>query len=103
MRFLAALSVLLLVGCVSPQATEEARAQEYKRTMDSWVGASEDRLIGRWGVPNATYDSNNAKYLTYVQVLPTIFYSGVAFPRQCKTTFSLREGKVVSWQSQGHC
>lgn len=103
MRILITLAVLLLVGCVNPQVAEQARAQDYQRTMDTWIGVSEDNLIGRWGVPNASYDSNNAKYLTFVQVLPTIFYSGIAFPRQCKTTFTLRDSRVVSWQSQGQC
>jgi len=103
MRIIIAFIVLLLVGCVNPQIAEQSRAQEYQRTMDTWIGVSEDRLLGRWGVPNASYDSNNSRYLTFVQVLPTIFYRGVAFPSQCKTTFTLRDGRVVSWQSQGQC
>lgn len=103
MRILITLAVLLLVGCVSPRDAQLARAQAYQKTMDSWIGHSEDSLIGGWGVPNASYDSNNAKYLSFVQVLPTIFYAGMAFPRQCKTTFTLRNGRVISWQSQGHC
>ena len=103
MRFLIALTVLFLVGCVNPKVEEQARAQEYQRTMNVWIGVSEDILISRWGVPNASYDSNNAKFLSFIQVLPTIFISGIAFPRQCKTTFTLRDRKVVSWQSQGQC
>ena len=103
MRILIVLTLLFLVGCVNPKVEEKARALEFERTMDSWIGVSEDNLIGKWGVPNAFYDSNNSKYLTFVQVLPTIFYSGIAFPRQCKTTFTLRDGKVVSWQAQGQC
>lgn len=96
MRILITLAVLLLVGCANPQ-------KEYQKTMDTWIGVSEDHLIGRWGVPNASYDSNNFKYLTFVQVLPTVFYSGMAIPRQCRTTFTLRDGRVVSWQAQGQC
>jgi hypothetical protein len=103
MRTLIVWMVVLLAGCVSPQVAEQARAQDYQKRMNTWVGVSEDNLIGGWGVPNASYDSNNAKYLTYVQILPTIFVSGIAFPRQCKTTFTLRDSKVMNWQSQGQC
>jgi len=96
MRNLLALVVLVLVGCANPQVA-------YQKTMDTWIGVSEDNLISRWGVPSGTYESNNAKYITFVQVLPTVFYGGAAFPRQCKTTFTLRSNTVVSWQSQGQC
>jgi len=53
MRNLLALVVLVLVGCANPQVA-------YQKTMDTWIGVSEDNLISRWGVPSGTYESNNA-------------------------------------------
>jgi hypothetical protein len=91
------------MGCVNPKVEEQARERDYQKQMNSWIGVSEDGLISKWGVPNASYDSDNAKYLSFVEVLPTIFISGIAFPRQCKTTFALRDGRVSSWRSQGNC
>jgi hypothetical protein len=102
-RLLITLTIVFLAGCVNQQEINNNRNQEYQKMMNSWMGVSEDSLIGSWGVPNATYQTNNTKFITYVQILPTVFIQGIAFHRQCKTTFSINEGKITNWQSQGNC
>lgn len=73
MRLPMPIIIMILGGCVNLRVAQQAQEQDYQKNMNSWVGVSEDKLIGRWGVPTSTYDSNSTKYVTFVEVLPTIF------------------------------
>lgn len=92
--------VLLLLGCANPQ---EMRNKELQKMMDSWIGAPEEAVISRWGAPTSTYQTNNMKFLTFIEGGPTILYRGAAFPLQCKTTFGVRDGRIATWQTAGNC
>ena len=50
-------SSLVLLGCVS--------AEKYTKMVNGWIGADEDSLISTWGAPTSSYQTDQAKYLTY--------------------------------------
>jgi hypothetical protein len=116
--WLAILLFSVLAGC--------ATAANYDKVLASWVGKSEDELTRAWGQPSAIDETGGKKYLTYdkneqryfpgtptlyqptvvgttVFVQPIEGTPGATYNFQCKTTFELAGGKVVSsrWEGRG--
>ncbi len=99
--------------------------------MASYIGATEDQLVQKLGVPDKQITVNGVQYLAYDQhhldVSPGFstfggFYGGgyyggpyfgggpffdAGFPptieeRGCETTFALRDGKVINFSFRGN-
>ena len=110
---------LLLTGCF-------ATTKNYEAILDTWIGASEDHLVEKWGVPNGVYKKNDGgKILTFVSTgsmyMPgqntskttsdpwggttttVTSSSGTVIPLKCKTTFIISpSGKIKSWTWEGN-
>ena len=110
---------LFLTGCFATTA-------KYKAALDTWIGHSSDKLVERWGAPNAVYNKDDGgKILTFVRsgsmYLPgtntsnttynpyggtttTVTSSpGTTIPLSCKTSFVIsKDGKITSWSYQGN-
>jgi hypothetical protein len=110
-------SSMLLLGCVS--------AEKYTNMIQQWVGADEDTLVATWGAPKSSYQTDQAKYLTYenvrqnyipptpssVQVIrqgDTVFTRpipgspGYSYTSECRTTFTIQNKRVVSVSASGN-
>lgn len=62
------------------------------KVMDSWVGAPEPDLVGKWGAPNRVYRLENGnRVLTYVESV------------RCERSFTVANGRVASWSSTPDC
>jgi hypothetical protein len=117
MRHLLILAMLGLSAC--------ATTEKYEKILGSWVGASEDSLIAKWGPPDSSYQSGETKYLTYARsnsayipgtaptyqttcslgICNTIAVGGspgFTVNSNCKTTFTLSGGKITNWRYQGN-
>lgn len=113
----AALGCIAVAGC--------ATTAGYEKMLKTWVGAPEERLIGRWGPPDSVYNSGDAKYLTYVRasqgyvpgtapsyrstIVGNTVYTqqyggtpGYAYTNFCKTTFGVRGGTIFNWRWEGN-
>ena len=110
---------LFLTGCFATTA-------KYKAALDTWIGHSSDKLVEKWGAPNAVYNKDDGgKILTFVRsgsmYLPgtntsnttynpyggtttTVTSSpGTTIPLSCKTSFVIsKDGKITSWSYQGN-
>ena len=116
-RMVLFLPALLLIGC--------ATSENYKNILETWVGASESKLVSTWGVPDGVYEIGDIKYLSYktsisgyVEGTPATYTttvignrayttssggtSGYSYDRKCETTFSIRNGTVFSWSFKGN-
>ena len=110
-------SSMILLGCVS--------AEKYNTMIQQWVGTDEDALIATWGAPKSSYQTDQAKYLTYenvrqnyipptpstVQVIrqgDTVFTRpipgspGYSYTSECRTTFTIQNKRVVSVSASGN-
>lgn len=110
-------SSMILLGCVS--------AEKYNNMIQQWVGADEDALIATWGAPKSSYQTDQAKYLTYenvrqnyipptpstVQVIrqgDTVFTRpipgspGYSYTSECRTTFTIQNKRVVNVSASGN-
>lgn len=97
--------------------------QGYKNKVDKFLGVSESALIADWGVPQRSHEVGKVKYLEYLRdqsytqyIAPTYqttYSSGIAYTTQtggetynvklnCITTFTIRNGIVVSWNAKGN-
>ena len=99
-------SSLVLLGCMS--------AEKYTKMVNGWIGADEDSLISSWGAPTSSYQTDQAKYLTYenkqqnyipptpssVQVIrqgdavftrPIPGSPGYSYTSECRTTFTVQK------------
>lgn len=108
---------MILGGCVS--------AEKYTKMITQWVGADEDKLIATWGAPRSSYQTEQAKYLTYesitqnhipptpssVQVIrqgdmiftrPIPGMPGYSYLSECRTTFTIQNKKVVNATASGN-
>lgn len=117
MRALIVLASLTLTAC----ATEA----NYRKVLDSWLGQSEQSLIGKWGPPQGFYETGGTRYLTYSErrdvFIPgtapsyqTSFVGSYAYTRpvggtspmllnrNCQTTFTVSNGYIASYQYQGN-
>jgi len=110
-------SSLVLLGCVS--------AEKYTKMVNGWIGADEDSLISTWGAPTSSYQTDQAKYLTYdnkqqnyipptpssVQVIrqgdavftrPIPGSPGYSYTTECRTTFSVQNKRIVNVNATGN-
>jgi hypothetical protein len=110
-------SSLVLLGCVS--------AEKYTKMVNGWVGADEDSLIASWGAPTSSYQTDQAKYLTYdnkqqnhipptpssVQVIrqgdavftrPIPGSPGYSYTTECRTTFTVQNKRIVNVNATGN-
>ena len=85
-RFILLSSLLfaLLCACTS-----------YVRLMDSWVGASEEELVAKWGEPDSVAKYEDAKVYTYEKYW--IDTDDVYNRGRFKFVID-QEGTVVNWQ-----
>lgn len=114
------LCFLLLMGCVSEQAS-------YNERLQNWVGMSQETLYESWGTPsNELYVTPNEKVVTYLQTDEngpingnTQPYQGYAvqysaietpdygFPTNsnqtyyCKTSFTITNGEITNYTFNG--
>jgi type II secretory pathway pseudopilin PulG len=110
-------SSLVLLGCVS--------AEKYTKMVNGWIGADEDSLIATWGAPTSSYQTDQAKYLTYdnkqqnyipptpssVQVIrqgdavftrPIPGSPGYSYTTECRTTFTVQNKRIVNVNATGN-
>jgi hypothetical protein len=110
-------SSLVLLGCVS--------AEKYTKMVNGWIGADEDSLISSWGAPTSSYQTDQAKYLTYenkqqnyipptpssVQVIrqgdavftrPIPGSPGYTYTSECRTTFTVQNKRIVNVNATGN-
>lgn len=108
---------LVLLGCVS--------AEKYTKMVNGWIGADEDSLISSWGAPTSSYQTDQAKYLTYdnkqqnyipptpssVQVIrqgdavftrPIPGSPGYTYTSECRTTFTVQNKRIVNVNATGN-
>tara|TARA_R110001592_G_scaffold363302_1_gene683508 strand:+ start:3302 stop:3676 length:375 start_codon:yes stop_codon:yes gene_type:complete len=66
-KIITILSVFLLVGCFTTQSTsKQAKEQEFKEMMDSWLGSSKKELLMSWGsAESVTSDGDNGEIITF--------------------------------------
>lgn len=84
------LFVAILCGCVDVTA-------EYKKMLETWIGAPEIELIRTWGSPARTYTTNDITYVT--------FYDSKLYQLdqyQCQTTFGIRDNVVFDYSFYGN-
>ena len=103
----------LLAGC--------ATAEGYEAMLEGWVGSTERELVAGWGVPDAVYEADGARFLQFSdrEIRGTAYpghisvwgggggvYTGIGggtrlYTRTCETTFTLQEGRVTAWRYEG--
>ncbi len=87
---------LILSGCAT------ATSEGYTKIVDSWMGASEAKIVSAWGVPDSVYQLNETdKVFTYEESSQAILSEGVV-TFSCKTYFTLRNGVIVDWKFKGN-
>ncbi|CAK8162450.1 conserved hypothetical protein [Candidatus Xenohaliotis californiensis] len=96
------LVMLTIIGC--------ATTVRYEASLAQWVGKPEDDLLSALGAPNSSYNgSNGARYLTYITnkkksiftSASYVFTNSSVYEEKCSTTFTIIDGKVVSWSYVG--
>lgn len=111
------LVISTLVGC--------ATTANFEKMLSTWVGASEDSLISRWGPPSRVYQSGSNKYLTFdrsssgyvpgtsptyqTTVIGNTAYTqsyggsaGYAYTQSCSVTFTVVNNQVATWRWEGN-
>ena len=98
----------LLVSCVSTASLQA--------TLNTWVGATENEIIRRWGIPNQKYDTDDVRFIRYVIDErvdsstnyygddDTFFFSTSSTQQQkysCIVEFALENDAVVSANLRG--
>lgn len=109
--------LLALCGC--------ATTKKYEKVLNSWVGADELSLVRQWGPPQHIYEFGGSRFLTYASgrdmyvpgaapsyrttVVGNAIYTapvggrpGYTVHKQCRTTFEIKDEKIVSWRWQGN-
>jgi hypothetical protein len=117
MAALCLLALTALTGC-----TTEA---DFRQSMDSWTGRTEQELVSQLGPPDGFYESGDTRYLTYAHnntvIMPgtqptyqstvignTIYtnsYGGTspqAVSLSCSRTFEVRAQRVRGWSAKGN-
>lgn len=122
MKLIKYLSVFLVATLAACATTEN-----YEKILSSWTGQPVTALIDSWGPPDSEFVNESTRYLTWNKS-ETVFIPGTAPTYRttmigntaytntvagtpsynanysCKTTFTVREGYVISWRWQGnHC
>jgi hypothetical protein len=100
-------------------------AEGYQQLVSDWYGSPESELVGKWGVPQATYEADGTKFLTYrstrnvyipgtAPTLTTTMIGNTAYTNsyggtsaqnismRCETTFQVRRGKVTQATFRGN-
>ena len=85
---------LLLTACASEQ--------KYFDTLNTWIGAPEEKLVSSWGVPQGFYEKQNGEKLLQYDWDAIVTLQGDTYKTWCKTTFTISEGKVKSWETEGN-
>lgn len=92
--------LFVAVICISISSCATARVQ---KTLNSWIGMPEDKLIMQWGMPHRSMDSNGTKiheyrYCSVGGVTYPIGQMAVTnFNTNCdRWTFYIKEGVVSS-------
>ncbi len=118
------LAVLAVAGC--------ATRANYEKILNTWIGASADRLVQRWGAPARTFrlPSGNEIYIydwryssvyttpTQVQQAPGTLVGNTYYPgqttvtggevipinRACRTEFTIDQSssKIIAWRYEGN-
>lgn len=104
---IAFLLVIFLSACAS--------TQDYEAHLSSWVGQSEQALVAKWGAPDNVYISpDKSRILTYqkdkiVTKTNLFYYPSIEEPYtptieqlSCKTSFTIKEGKIIQWRWEGN-
>lgn len=114
---------LIYVICIVLAAC--ATTENYEKMLSTWVGAPEIALYRSWGTPDGQFESGGAKFVSFTKggnmVLPgsaptyqTTFIGNTAYTNayggspayniqlMCKTTFEIRNERVVSWRWEGN-
>ena len=94
----AVVSSSLLAGCAGSPLGNMVRGERYETLndrMESWVGASEEKLISSWGPPDNSYTlSSGAKVIAWEYVWGV--YLGDRF--YCNQKFLIdQQGTVSKW------
>ncbi|MFY1961593.1 hypothetical protein [Achromobacter xylosoxidans] len=97
MKKLALLVVLpsLLAGCTSGQMNMlmGTRNKTYNDVNASWVGATEERLISKWGPPKNSYTlESGAKIVSYEGI-----WGPISAYHVCVEKFMIEKGIVTKW------
>jgi hypothetical protein len=111
--------MVVLGGC----ATEPT----YDEQLQDWVGAEESLLIKTWGPPDATYELDGVRYVSYNRsdifhlpgtpdTVTETKYGNYTYKQvwkgqpsitqalNCKTTFKVVSKRIASWEYKGnHC
>lgn len=92
----------IMIFCISLILSGCATSEGYKKIVDSWMGAQEEKLIAQWGVPANVYQLNETdKVFTYEESSQAIISENVV-TYSCRTDFTIRNGVVVNWQFKGN-
>ena len=75
----------VLSGCAT-QEKFEAQLNKYK-------GVPENEIIAKFGTPDRSYETGDAKYIT--------FYKDKENPIDCEMTFKVKDGVVTYWIING--
>jgi hypothetical protein len=102
-QVLAVFIALFLAGCAS--------AKYYEESLNTWVGADEQKLVKSWGAPDSTYlTDDHKKIITYLKAGPANTERdsraklSSAAQEYCKTEFYMDElGHVARWRWEGRC
>jgi hypothetical protein len=63
--YLVSLLFLLLSSCMINQAAQD---QEFKNTMDAWIGKTKNSLLLKWGSPNqVNSDGDGGEIITFIE------------------------------------
>jgi hypothetical protein len=102
-----------------------ATTENYEKLLNSWVSQPVGALIDSWGPPDSEFVNDSTRYLTWNKS-ETVFIPGTpptyrttmigntAYTNtvagtpsynasySCKTTFTVRDGYVLSWRWEGN-
>jgi len=96
-----------------------------RKILDSYVGANENALVSRTGIPDRTYTNGDTKFLScrkansgYVPGTPPSYYTscgaytcattpvggsaGFAYNNHCTVTFTVQGGRVANYRYEGN-
>lgn len=112
---------LIIVTIISFVLVACATDEDYRKTLSTWLNSSEQELVSAWGIPTSYYESGGVRYLTYssgrnvtipgtppsyqLNSFGTLTPIGGTSPTNiylnCRTTFSVFDGKVKGYNFDG--
>ena len=94
-------SVLVLIfGSLSLSGC--ATQANYEKTVDSWVGEPEAKLIASWGPPTNSYTSGDTTSISYAQSNGAVVRYGAVIPIGCTTNFTIVKHIITGWSFNGN-